>query len=122
MNQVTLPSINLEAGVAFYRQLGLTLIVDSIPRYARLACPDGGSTLSLHQVASMPVGPRTIVYFECTQLEEKVKELKSKGVTFLTELTDQSWLWKEIKLQDPDGNPIIFYRAGENRLNPPWRI
>ena len=25
-------------------------------------------------------------------------------------------------LQDPDGNPLCLYHAGENRLNPPWRL
>ena len=34
---------------------------------------------------------------------------------------DQKWLWRESKLSDPDGNPIIIYKAEENRLYPPWR-
>ncbi|MEM7380928.1 MAG: VOC family protein, partial [Bacteroidota bacterium] len=35
---------------------------------------------------------------------------------------DQSWLWREARLKDPDGNTLILYHAGENRKNPPWRI
>ena len=36
--------------------------------------------------------------------------------------TDQPWLWREAYLNDPDGNPLCLYHAGENRLNPPWRL
>ena len=35
---------------------------------------------------------------------------------------DQPWLWREARLQDPSGNVICRYHAGENRLNPPWRV
>ena len=36
--------------------------------------------------------------------------------------TDQSWLWREAYLKDPDGNLICLYHAGANRRFPPWRI
>ena len=32
------------------------------------------------------------------------------------------WLWREARLVDPSGNVICLYHAGENRLNPPWRV
>jgi len=32
------------------------------------------------------------------------------------------WLWREAWLYDVDGNKLILYSAGENRLNPPWRM
>ena len=63
-----------------------------------------------------------IVYFEVENVAETVQELKAKGIVFETMPTDQSWLWTEVKLKDPDGNQIIVYHAGENRKNPPWRI
>ena len=28
----------------------------------------------------------------------------------------------EVRLKDPVNNQLILYFAGENRLNPPWRI
>jgi hypothetical protein len=36
--------------------------------------------------------------------------------------TDQPYLWREAFLRDPDGNLIVLFSAGENRLNPPWRL
>ena len=29
---------------------------------------------------------------------------------------------REARLRDPDGNIIFFYKAGENRRFPPWRM
>jgi len=52
----------------------------------------------------------------------KVAELMSKGIEFSADPKDQSWLWREACLKDPDGHIICLYHAGENRLNPPWRI
>jgi hypothetical protein len=44
------------------------------------------------------------------------------GIIFESVPTDQSWLWREARLRDLDGNQIILYHGGTNRLNPPWRI
>jgi hypothetical protein len=35
---------------------------------------------------------------------------------------DQSWLWREAEIFDPGGNRILIFRAGSNRIDPPWRI
>jgi len=122
LNQVTVPTLNLEAGIAFYEALGLRLIVKSVPRYARFECPDGEATFSLHLVDSLPVGSGTIVYFELDQLDHKVAALQSAGIQFEHGPVDQTWLWREARLKDPDGNQVILYNAGENRRFPPWRI
>ena len=122
LNQVTIPSVDLEKSVAFYKTLGLQLIVDSVPRYARFELPDGGSTFSVHRVEHLPKGPGVVVYFECDALDEKVKTLLAEGIQFDELPTDQDWLWREARLKDPDGNVLILYKAGENRKNPPWRI
>jgi hypothetical protein len=47
LNQITIPCENYEKSVDFYRQLGLRLIVDSPPRYARFETTSG-TTLSIH--------------------------------------------------------------------------
>lgn len=122
LNQVTIPTLNLETGIEFYQKLGLKLIVKSAPRYARFECPDGKATLSLHLVDALPVGSGAILYFELEKLDEKVKELIAAGIAFEHEPIDQSWLWREARLKDPDGNEIKLYNAGENRRFPPWRI
>ncbi len=122
LNQITVPSINLEKSIPFYEQLGLRLIVKSLPRYARFECPDGSSSFSIHQVDQLPKGEGVAIYFECNDLDEKVATLISQGIQFDLKPTDQTWLWREAKLKDPDGNQLILYFGGENRLNPPWRI
>ena len=62
------------------------------------------------------------VYFECENLDKDVNKLKKKGIKFEQEPTDQSWLWREARLKDLDGNQLILFYGGVNRLNPPWRI
>ena len=122
LNQITVPSLDLTKSVPFYEKLGLKLIVRSLPHYARFECPDGTSTFSIHQTEKLPKGDGIYVYFECENLDEYVNELMDKGVAFDQKPTDQRWLWREARLKDVDGNQLILYHAGENRINPPWRI
>ena len=122
LNQVTVYSKDVERAVRFYQKLGLLLIVDSRPRYARFECPDGDSTFSLHETDEVLSNAGIVLYFECEDLDKKVSELKSKGIDFELEPTDQTWLWREAHLRDLDGNRIILFYAGENRKNPPWRV
>src|SRR5205085_9681769 len=98
------------------------LIVDSLPRYARLLCPDGESTLSVHTTEDISTQSNIVLYFECEDLDEKVSELKKLGLKFEQEPIDQTWLWRESYLKDPAGNKICLFFAGENRQNPPWRV
>ncbi len=120
LNQVTLAVSDLDRAVAFYTRLGLRQIVAD-KHYARFELPDGDSTLSLELGASVPAS-LTTVFFECDDLDDVVASLRSSGVVFDHEPTDQPWLWREARLRDPDGNPLCLFRAGENRRSPPWRL
>jgi catechol 2,3-dioxygenase-like lactoylglutathione lyase family enzyme len=122
LNQVTITSRDLSVSIEFYQLLGLQLIVDAQPRYARMLCPEGNSTLSLHHHALLVQNEGITLYFEVASLDQTVNDLRSKGVKFETLPVDQTWLWREASLVDPDGHKIILYYAGENRMNPPWRI
>ncbi|MGB8193281.1 MAG: VOC family protein [Chitinophagaceae bacterium] len=122
LNQITVPSLDLGKAIPFYQELGLKLIVNALPRYARFQCPDGNASFSIHQVEQLPTGEGIHVYFECQNLDEHVDLLKSKGIEFDELPNDKTWLWREARLKDPDGNQLVLYYAGENRLNPPWRI
>ncbi|NNC46042.1 MAG: VOC family protein [Winogradskyella sp.] len=122
LNQVTVPSLNVERSKDFYVQLGLKLIVDALPRYVRLECPDGDSTLSIHIVDQLGSNTGITLYFEHDQLDDKVKDLKDLGITFEGTTEDKPWLWREAHLKDPDGHQLILFKAGENRKNPPWRV
>jgi catechol 2,3-dioxygenase-like lactoylglutathione lyase family enzyme len=122
LNQVTVPALDVAQSVAFYQQLGLTLIVEALPRYARFECPDGDATFSVHQVEALPGENGVVVYFEHKHLDQWVQELQARGIRFKELPTDKSWLWREASLKDPAGNHIILFYGGDNRKNPPWRI
>jgi len=122
LNQITIPSLDLTKSIPFYKKLGLQLIVKSLPHYARFECPDGTSTFSIHKIENLPKGEGIYVYFECEDLEAQVEKIKKRGIKFDQEPTLQSWLWNEARLKDIDGNQLILFYGGENRLNPPWRI
>ncbi len=122
LNQVTIYSDKTVETVAFFQMLGLKIIVDSLPRYARLECPDGESTLSVN--IADPVTPlnNVVLYFECEGLDAEVDRLKSHGLHFDENPTDRDWLWRQAYLKDPNGNKICLFHAGDNRKNPPWRV
>ena len=122
LNQVTVEVTNIPRAKAFYQALGLTLIVSS-DHYARFACPGEGEvpTFSIH-IADKVTPSGGGIYFECEDLDARVAALKASGIRFDTDPVDQSWLWREAWLRDPDGNRLCLYYAGENRLNPPWKV
>lgn len=122
LNQITVPSLDLTKSVPFYEKLGLKLIVKALPHYARFECPDGASTFSIHQVKKLPTGDGVYVYFECENLDEHVESLIQKDIKIEELPNDKSWLWREARLKDLDGNQLILFFGGENRLNPPWRV
>lgn len=122
LNQITIPSIDVEKATQFYKTLGLKLIVEAFPKYVRFECPDGEATFSIYLVDHIDEGNGITIYFEVDDVEEKVNGLKAKGIVFEEDAKNQSWLWREAKLKDLDNNQIIIYHAGKNRKNPPWRI
>ena len=122
LNQITIYSAKPIETVEFYKKLGLLLIVDSLPRYARLECPDGESTLSVHVTENAQPDRSVVLYFECEDLDETVNKLKILGLAFDEDPIDRDWLLREAYLKDPNDNKICLFYAGENRKNPPWRI
>jgi predicted enzyme related to lactoylglutathione lyase len=122
LNQVTIYTTKPTETAEFFQKLGLILIVDSLPRYARLECPNGDSTLSVQQDETAVVSNNVVLYFECDDLDAEVSRLKSLGLAFDEDPSDRPWLWRQAYLKDPNGNKICLFRAGENRKNPPWRV
>lgn len=122
LNQVTIPSTDVEKATEFYKTLGLHLIVNAIPNYVRFECPDGDATFSIHKVDETQSSHGVTIYFEDDNLDVWVTQLQKKGIVFSTLPEDMSYLWREARLQDPDGNHLILFHAGKNRKNPPWRI
>lgn len=125
LNQVTLGAHDTAASVAFYENLGLTLIVDSAPRYVRFEFPENDygerATLSLHGEGATWRAPEggPLLYFEVDNLKAFIKD---KNLSPLTPPEMKSYLWEEADILDPSGNKIRLLTAGENRRFPPWRV
>ena len=122
LNQITIPSLDVEKSVAFYKKLGMHLIVDALPNYVRFEVPEGDATFSIHLVEKIQSGAGVVLYFEEAHLDAWVEELQGKGMVFTQQPTDQTWLWREAECEDPDGHRIKLYKAGVHRKNPPWRL
>ena len=126
LNQVTIYSEKTVETVEFFEVLGLTRIVDSLPRYARLECPEGEATLSVQEAETRPVGrvseQSIVLYFDCADLDAEHERLTALGLKFIEPPTTRPWLWRQAYLKDPNGNKICLFNAGDNRKNPPWRL
>lgn len=128
LNQVTAAVTDYDAAVAFYKALGLQLIVASPPRYARFECPatvEQGepATFSISTDYGPPVRtPAPICYFEAKDMDARVAAMAAAGARILAPPEDKSWGWREADIADPDGNVIRLYWAGPNRRFPAWRV
>jgi|SRR5438552_3204299 len=121
LNQVTVGTTDVGRAEAFYRLLGLQLIVKDA-HYLRFECPDGDSTFSVELVDAVAPVEQITVYFETDDVDEACARLRDAGVAFDTEPADMPWLWREARLRDPDGHHLCLFHAGDNRRNPPWRL
>lgn len=121
LNQITVGLSDYAASVAFYQALGLRLIVDAPPDYARYEAP-GGTSFSIHRDEACTASGGTTIYFESDDVDAQVVRLKAAGFAFLHDPVDQRWLWREARLADPFGNILCLYSAGEARRFPPWRV
>lgn len=126
LNQVTLGAIDMAASVLFYKHLGLTLIVDSAPRYVRFefpAPPDGGdpATLSLHAVEADWAAPADwpLIYFE---VDDLAAFLDAAELSPLAPPEMKPYDWEEADIFDPAGNRIRLFKAGRARRFPDWRV
>ena len=124
LNHITIIVTDFERSKEFYIRFGLQQIVDAPPRYARFVVPGNEATFSIEVTPdARRLGPEQAqIFFECDDVDRTCEELKAKGFVFDQPPTDMSYLWREARLRDPDNHDIRLYRAGENRLNPPWRL
>ncbi|WP_109261509.1 VOC family protein [Hyphobacterium indicum] len=120
LNQLTLDVSDISRSKAFYRRLGFRLLVDS-PHYCRFLAPEGGTSFSIH-LAEEVIPSGATLYLETDHVDADKARLEAAGITFDSEAADQRWLWREAEFRDPDGHRWKLYHAGENRLDPPWRV
>lgn len=121
INQISVPAHDYQASVTFYKQMGLTQIVDSPDKgYARFEAANG-VTLSI-ETGRGQSGQGATVYLESGALDAWVAYLTRRGVRFDHMPKDQDWGWREAQLSDPAGNQLCLYQAAEYRRFPPWRL
>lgn len=70
LNQITIPSLNVEVSMKFYIKLGLHFIVDASPRYVRFEVSDGDAIFSIHKVGELSNENGIVLYFEDDNLDE----------------------------------------------------
>ncbi len=122
LNHVTLAVADVERSAEFYARLGLVQIVAAYPDYARFLAPAGDTTLSMHRASGPVPALGASVHFEVQDVDATVAELEVRGFEFSSPPVDQPYLWREAILVDPDGHRIFIFHAGENRIDPPWRV
>jgi catechol 2,3-dioxygenase-like lactoylglutathione lyase family enzyme len=123
---ITLLVSDIPRSKAFYQALGLELIVDAA-HYCRFRANldgQGSQTLSISHSPG-PIGASCHVGFEFASpeaLDAYADLLQSRGFALAEHPQDRSWLWRDVILHDPDGHEILLLYAGDNKLNPPWRV
>jgi catechol 2,3-dioxygenase-like lactoylglutathione lyase family enzyme len=126
LSHITLLVSDIPRSKAFYEGLGLELIVDAA-HYCRFRANldgQGSQTLSISHSLD-PIGASCHVGFEFETpeaLDFYADLLQSRGFALAEHPQDRSWLWRDVILHDPDGHEILLLYAGDNKLNPPWRV
>ncbi|MCZ8283690.1 MAG: VOC family protein [Aquidulcibacter sp.] len=126
LSHITLLVSDIPRSKAFYQALGLELIVDAA-HYCRFRANldgQGSQTLSISHSPG-PIGASCHVGFEFASpeaLDFYADLLQSRGFALAEHPQDRSWLWRDVILHDPDGHEILLLYAGDNKLNPPWRV
>jgi len=122
-NHITLRVRDIPRSRAFYLTLGFRFVVDE-SHYCRFLSPVGDSTLSIeqHDEAFRPGDQIGLEFDSAEALDAEVARLQAAGLTFVQPPMDQSWLWRDARLLDPDGHELMLFHAGKNRLDPPWRV
>lgn len=107
---------------AFYETIGFQLIV-SADHYCRFIVGEG-TTLSIER-HDAPIAASAPTYFEfdaAEALDSEIARLAKAGLAIAEAPNDKKWLWREARLIDPDGHILIYFFAGANKLDPPWRV
>ncbi|SEG86270.1 hypothetical protein SAMN04489712_11938 [Thermomonospora echinospora] len=100
IGHVIVPAADVEAQLAFYASLGLTVKFRDGDRYA--AITDGRTTIGLADETQQPVAGQTLISIEVDRLDEFVARLPAgEPVTGPHE--------RRVVVTDPCGNPVVLY-------------
>lgn len=122
LSHVTLLVCDIPRARAFYQALGFTLIVDAA-HYCRFIT-EGDATVSIekHDGPIAPAAHIGIEFDSAAALDARVETLRAAGIAIAEGPVNRTWLWRDAHIHDPDGHVLLFFYAGENKLDPPWRV
>lgn len=122
LSHVTLHVTDIPRSRAFYERLGFTLIV-AADHYCRFIV--GSETTLSIEAHPAPIAPSAQVCMEFdtpAALDAEISRLAGARVAIAEQPNDKTWLWREARVIDPDGHVLIYFFAGANKLDPPWRV
>ena len=103
---------DMNAGVAFYRDvLGLNVRTRAGDDWAEFDV--GGTTVALHggyEGHAPPTDGATVV-FECDDLDQTMRALSERGVTFDGEVNEVPGYGRFVSFRDPSGNLLQVFEA-----------
>jgi predicted enzyme related to lactoylglutathione lyase len=105
IGHVIVPADDLDAQLAFYTALGLTVRFRDGDRYA--AVTDGTVTVGLADAGQQPVAGRTLLSVQVDDLDGCVAELVAAGATAGPPTTGPHE--RRVVVVDPGGNPLVVY-------------
>lgn len=114
---VTVYVTDMERAVAFYTEtLGLELDYRGGPSWAVVRAPDGfgvGLHRTMEGARAGQSGSTTLGFRVEGDLEDVVEDLRSKGVSFVTDITEETAV-PLAYFEDPDGNVmyVVEQRGG----------
>ncbi|MBM7085855.1 VOC family protein [Micromonospora sp. WMMD734] len=106
IGHVIVPADDLDAQLAFYTALGLTVRFRDGDRYA--AVTDGTVTIGLADAGQQPVAGRTVLSIQVDDLDACLAQLAAVGVTATTPTTGPHE--RRALITDPTGNPLTLYQ------------
>ncbi|KIR66232.1 MULTISPECIES: VOC family protein [Micromonospora] len=105
IGHVIVPAGDLDAQLAFYTTLGLTVRFRDGDRYAALT--DGTVTLGLADATQQPVAGRTLLSVQVDDLDACLAGLVAAGATAGAPQTGPHE--RRAVVVDPCGNPLVVY-------------
>ena len=111
IGQIAVPVTDVDRAIAFYRdKLGMKFLFKAPPGLGFFDC--GGVRLMLDSPAKDNAGQGSVIYYKVDHLQDVVKEIAGRGVTFEAEphliarMPDHE-LWMAF-LRDPDNNLLAL--------------
>ncbi len=110
---ISVPVTDQERSKAFYLSLGFEILaeseMDKNQKWLQMGFPQSGTSITLVTwFKKMPAGSMQGLVIRTDDIEQDVKELRSKGVE-IKPIEETAW-GKYASLKDPDGNGLSLHQ------------